>query len=129
MTRLEAIAAVRAERVRHVSVEGWTADHDDQHDDGEMLRAAVFYYQHAAHPEIPLKMDDDGRPVGWPWDAQWWKPKDRVRNLVRAGALCLAERDRLRRKRYAQSHLQSSHVLWPPHVRQKYDLVIAALAA
>jgi hypothetical protein len=31
----------------------------------------------------------------WPWSFEWWKPKDRIRNLVRAGALIAAEIDRL----------------------------------
>ena len=34
----------------------------------------------------------------WPWAAEWWKPKDCRRNLVRAGALILAEIERLDRK-------------------------------
>jgi hypothetical protein len=33
----------------------------------------------------------------WPWDRKWWKPKDRRRDLVRAGALILAEIERLDR--------------------------------
>lgn len=89
MTPKEAREAIQAERERQVSVEGWTPDHDDRHDNGEMLRAAVIYYQHAARPDIPLTMEMDGRPLGWPWDAQWWKPKDRERDLVRAGGYAL----------------------------------------
>ena len=40
-----------------------------------------------------------GAPFGWPhtWDASWWKPKDRRRDLVRAGALIIAEIERLDR--------------------------------
>jgi hypothetical protein len=33
----------------------------------------------------------------WPWSVQWWKPKDRRRDLVRAGALIVAEIERLDR--------------------------------
>jgi len=32
--------------------------------------------------------------VAWPWDA-WFKPKDRLRDLARAGALIAAEMDRI----------------------------------
>lgn len=35
--------------------------------------------------------------VLWPWDREWWKPKDRRRNLVRAAALLIAEIERLDR--------------------------------
>lgn len=36
-------------------------------------------------------------PVDWPWATRWWKPKDRVRNLERAGALIIAELERIER--------------------------------
>lgn len=36
-------------------------------------------------------------PVSWPWDFQWFKPSDDRRNLVKAGALILAELERLDR--------------------------------
>lgn len=35
--------------------------------------------------------------MGWPWEPRWWKPKDVLTDLIRAGALCLAEADRARR--------------------------------
>lgn len=35
----------------------------------------------------------------WPWDKSWWKPTpdDRIRELIKAGALIAAEIDRLQR--------------------------------
>jgi len=33
----------------------------------------------------------------WPWGKEWWKPSDRRRDLVKAGALIAAEIDRLDR--------------------------------
>lgn len=84
---------IEAEHARQISEEGWTLEHDDQHDNGEMLRAAVMYMQNATG--FLLNYRQDGAPSGWPWDAKWWKPKDPHRDLVRAGALCLAERERL----------------------------------
>lgn len=84
---------VRLERQRQLEVEGWSAEHDDQHTEGEMLRAAVIYTWHGT-----TKWGYEGDvPKGWPWDPQWWKPKSRQRNLERAGALCLAEGERLLR--------------------------------
>jgi hypothetical protein len=109
-------AAIKAERQRQIDVEGWTPEHDDEHADGEMLHAAVMYYQHAKGE--PLAMRKDGAPAGWPWGACWWKPKTAERDLERAGALCLAERDRLRRKR-----------AYVGHVNHKLSLISAALQA
>ncbi|KAB2676748.1 hypothetical protein F9K85_09640 [Brucella tritici] len=37
-------------------------------------------------------------PKNWPWNAEWWKPSDRRRNLVKAAALILAEIERLDRE-------------------------------
>lgn len=107
--------AIELERQRQISSEGWTAEHDDQHDDGSLLRVAVIYYQHTVHGD--LKMREDGAPVGWPWDREWWKPKERTRNLERAGALCLAEKARLKRNGAPYSHAD-----------QKLNLIINALA-
>lgn len=85
---------IRLERQRQTQSEGWSPRHDDEHTDGELLRAAVIYIWHGTMMQASF---EGGLPVGWPWEAQWWKPKSRQRNLIRAGALCLAERDRCRR--------------------------------
>ena len=36
-------------------------------------------------------------PKEWPWDAAWWKPATRQRNLVKATALIVAEIERNKR--------------------------------
>lgn len=82
---------VLAERRRQIEAEGWTPEHDDQYSNGEMARAASCYItdKERAHlPSIPLK---------WPWSDAWWKPDGYRRNLVKAGALILAEIERLDR--------------------------------
>jgi len=84
MTR--AATDVLAERQRQVEAEGWTIEHDDQHRNGELATAAACY----AEPKGLYNF-------AWPWDREWWKPKDRRRDLVRAGALILAEIERLDR--------------------------------
>jgi hypothetical protein len=76
-------ALIAAERRRQISVEGWTAEHDDEHGGDALWMAACCYHRHGGEsrpPKFPF----------WPWAAEWWKPKDRPRNLVRAGALYLA---------------------------------------
>lgn len=94
MNMLQAMSLVRAERDRQKKIEGWSIEHDDAHTDGAMALAAGIYFLHA---EGRCTMRDDGSPVGWPWDAAWWKPKTPERDLVRAGALYLAEQERLQR--------------------------------
>lgn len=79
------------ERTRQIVVEGWSYSHDDEHQDGELLKAAICYLNAANRNHRP------SCPPTWPWDASWWKPKDRISNLVRAGALIAAEIDRLKR--------------------------------
>lgn len=84
---------VLAERQRQISAEGWTPEHDDEHADGGMAQAAACY---ALHTEPVGNVGDYLR--FWPWDAAWWKPKDRRSNLVRASALILAEIERIDRR-------------------------------
>ena len=79
---------VLAERRRQVEVEGWTPEHDDSHLPDEMALAACCYC--AAD-------EGDAPPAVWPWAVEWWKPKDRRRNMVKAAALLLAEIERLDR--------------------------------
>lgn len=89
---------VLAERDRQQDVEGWTPEHDDAHDDGEMAKAAACYAWISAQSNT-LRDVFDGPPPTWPseWDSWWWKPTTRRRDLVKAGALILAEIERLDR--------------------------------
>ncbi|EPH1852760.1 hypothetical protein ACJJBP_22810 [Pseudomonas aeruginosa] len=87
---------VQAERRRQVEAEGWTPEHDDQHSHGQMARAAACYA--LAGSSAP----NDGTAallvsLAWPWDQQWWKPTTPRRDLVKAGALVLAEIERIDR--------------------------------
>jgi hypothetical protein len=89
------IERIAAERQRQIEKEGWTPQHDDDHDDNEMLMAAYTYIQRAwAGPNVRMKIP----PSSWPWGDAWWKPSnDPIRNLEKAGALIAAEIDRLDR--------------------------------
>ena len=93
-----AMLAVIAERRRQIEAEGWSLEHDDLHDMGELARAGAAY---ALHRDIDCGM----MPDVWPWSPEWWKPQGFRRDLVRAGALILAEIerfDRLRKRRPAK---------------------------
>jgi hypothetical protein len=97
-----ASADVLAERQRQVTAEGWSSKHDDQYKNTELAFAASCYAFHPAAASWDLEDDGipyDSHPVPkqWPWDPSWWKPTDARRDLVKAGALILAEIERIDR--------------------------------
>lgn len=90
------IELISEERKRQIEKEGWSAEHDSSHYEGELAIAASIY----AAPDNIRDYGDDHEyevPYFWPWDKEWWKPspEDRIRELVKAGALIAAEIDRL----------------------------------
>jgi len=84
------ISMIAAERERQIIIKGWTAEHDDAHTDGSLAMAASCYARIAGQT-APASW------VGWPWGDGWEPSGDRVRDLVKAGALIAAEIDRLNR--------------------------------
>ena len=93
----EAARDVLAERRRQVEQEGWAPEQDDQYDGGELSLAASCYAVAGEGPHPPQFL----APRDWPWDYEWWKPTDDRRNLVKAGALILADIERLDRAQQA----------------------------
>lgn len=101
----DGVAIITAERIRQCAStgeggEGWTAPHDDDHEAGELAQAAAAYAASAVDSTswtVP--------PLPWPWGEETDKRPDRylatiperIRALAKAGALCAAEIDRLRR--------------------------------
>lgn len=81
---------VLAERIRQVDAEGWTASGDDLHVHREMAFAAACY-------TLGATFASGSSHDLWPWNREWWKPGDDRSNLVKAGALILAEIERLDR--------------------------------
>ena len=90
-----AVQSVIAERQRHQSAEGWTPEHDDQYSKSQLLWASSCYVLNAIHPFNRI-------PFDWPWTPEWWKPTNPRRDLVKAGALILAEIERIDRQESAQ---------------------------
>lgn len=98
------IELIAEERQRQIEEEGWTPEHDDEHEDGELADAAACYcidqnrhinwntsrVNAKAHIELE-------RTLFWPWNKEWWKPTpdNRIKELTKAGALIAAEIDRL----------------------------------
>jgi len=93
---------IMCERARQIAVEGWTLAHDDEHDRGEMALAAACYASpkrvFIADKIVGRGYEEFTRYIdAWPWPDEWWKPKDRRRDLIRAAALIVAEIERLDR--------------------------------
>jgi hypothetical protein len=117
---------IAAERQRQITEEGWTPEHDDEHDDESLALAAACF---ASPRQLYV-----GREMGYgevyyrdPWPLTWarsWdkRPRDaaegklrpqtkdeRLRLLAKAGALIAAEIDRLLRASDEEHvHLDSS---------------------
>jgi hypothetical protein len=104
-----AIEDIAAERQRQIEVEGWTPEHDDKHDNEELRFAAACYalgtpdisfeYTHGApnrNGTLSTLRGIATRTI-WPWEREWWRPGKRRRDLVKAGALIVAEIERLDR--------------------------------
>ena len=95
---------ILCERQRQLKV--YTPEHDDAQVEGQLSRAAAAY---AVASTSAIYEEDKARPTKWdhsyvpsvdrlwPWNWTYWKPKDRRHDLVRAGALILAELERLDR--------------------------------
>ena len=90
-----AILDVIAERQRQKAVEGWTSEQDDAYQNSELADAAACYAINAHNQGLST-------PAHWPWAPDWWKQSGPRRDLVKAGALILAEIERIDRQEAAQ---------------------------
>lgn len=97
------------ERQRQIAGEGHGVDHDDMHDRGELAAAAAAYALQAActvatgtgqtstfEPLTPADL--------WPWAPVEFNTKNPRADLIRAGALIVAEIERLDRAQSRQPH-------------------------
>lgn len=85
---------VFSERQRQITAEGWSSKHDDECIRGDLAQAAAVYAMKAHEHPISKRYT---LPHLWPWETTWWKPSTPRRDLVKAGALILAEIERLDR--------------------------------
>ena len=94
MTGAELIAK---ERKRQIEEEHYSPQHDATYNsDGRLARAAACYASPEGYRRLSFP-DSHPTPEMWPWGAETWRPTpdDRIRELVKAGALIAAEIDRL----------------------------------
>ena len=96
------IELIQEERERQINKEGWTRNRDDNiHFQGNLAKAAACY----ASPTtlFAVECSNDGKEFvfedAWPWASRWDKRKkhSRMRQLQIAGALIVAEMERLQR--------------------------------
>lgn len=95
--RATVLGEIADERRRQVEAEGWTPEHDDEHNTGGMAQAAACYAMAARWWQAgwhPTSLPDH---IEWPWARKWWKPKAPRQDLIRAAALIVAEIERLDR--------------------------------
>lgn len=90
------VSLIAEERQRQIEEEGWNEKHDDYQVEEELAFAAATY----ATPNGSRVYLHSGKPNTWLWEKEWWKPTpdNRIKELVKAGALIAAEIDRLNRK-------------------------------
>ncbi|MDB5851932.1 MAG: hypothetical protein JWP29_5684 [Rhodoferax sp.] len=100
---MSALDDIAIERQRQIAVEGFPPAHDDEeHAGGELAIAASAYALKAAGVHDLVKTITGLRgwfwlPHRWPLHDIMWKPRSPRRDLVRAGALIVAEIERLDR--------------------------------
>lgn len=92
------VQLIAEERRRQIEKEGWTEQHDDQHNTGDLATAAACYASAEFYRQSNL-LGKNNTPEIWPFHKHWWKPtpENRIRELQKAGALIAAEIDRLKR--------------------------------
>lgn len=102
---------IAEERARQLGSHGFDADHDDEHDGGELIAAAICYAAQALGCRVYVK-NENANSVSfddlWPWEVRWdARSYDgnviaitarnelyAMRLLEKAGALIAAEIDR-----------------------------------
>lgn len=100
---------VFAERKRQIDQEHYSHEHDDEYDQNELIRAASSYLSHVIgrgwvfKETCPETYQDEEAPDLWPWDLDFWKPKNPRCDLVRAAALIIAEIEKIDRITGAKS--------------------------
>lgn len=107
--KMDGVGLIAEERTRQIIKKGYTAEHDDEHDAGELILAAISYAAEdetlkLRHNRIVLEDKREGCVIysdPWPWGAERDKRKKyrrrRIHQLAIAGALIAAEIDRLQR--------------------------------
>lgn len=87
LTETEGIRRITKERNRQIEEEGYNEEHDSYLSVDSFIACAISYAMCELHKQEAEKW--------WTWDRNYFKPKDRLRNLERAGALIAAAIDKI----------------------------------
>lgn len=107
MNKETGIELIATERRKQIEKDGWDSQHDSDHENYELTKAAICYAHRATKEGMCIW--NDRIPNDWPFEAKAWKPeprntnspsplieqKDAIKMLVKAGALIAAEIDRI----------------------------------
>ena len=93
------VELISDERLRQIEVEGYDAEHDERETWDVFASAAISYIVAGLNPEMAMDF--------WPWDEEYYKPKDTLRNLERAGALIAASIDRYKSELHKEKLVDS----------------------
>jgi hypothetical protein len=87
---------IKQERYRQVVVKGYSRANDDTCKNGELAQAAAAYASAELYRRV-INDNHDTTPNIWPFDKTHFKPtpEDRIKELAKAGALIVAEIERL----------------------------------
>lgn len=97
-----AIELIQEERRRQIVEKGWTEEHDDTHTNSELSIAAAAYAVANFRPATASFI--------WPWKTkdgggyivnEGFNTGQKIRDLIKAGALIVAEIERLQRNKTA----------------------------
>lgn len=92
---MKSIELIKEERKRQIEVLKWDYANDSLYSNNELAVAGATY---ALLPNMNEKMlKENNVPILWPWGDEYFKPTkdDRIRELVKAGALIAAQIDLL----------------------------------
>jgi hypothetical protein len=98
MNQRPALEMIAVERNRQIEKEGYDSDHDDAHTSGELAMAAACYAAPVPIHTVAFCGDGEAHDA-WPFDEDLDTREDHddLRRLVIAGALLVAEIERLQR--------------------------------
>lgn len=101
-----AMRAVMMERLEQVERHGYTAAHDDMHDNGDLARGGLAYVMSGLAIAIEDPDLEDAAANQWPFSRELLRPTDDFTSYVKAAAMLIAEADRIHRARQlaAQFH-------------------------
>ena len=84
------IDLIAEERAEQLNKHKWSAEHDKEHEEGQLKMAAMYALQPYPNEQIGIRCYG-----GWDWFTEKMDNKTELQRLVVAGALIAAEIDRI----------------------------------